>query len=266
MKSLSPSPARDPMAMQLDENKSPEHLAQPNKEVMSGVDKRMPSRSMSCDVGASPMPVNAAPAAVMPPPVPVMPSPINKQALHQVHQEYQALHKEYHTLSIKDKCDFHVYKRYTEPQFLGEGAYGCVWASEDIVTNKKVAIKKVLNLQEMDELDLEGALRELLILKHMRGAQNVVQLQELVAPTEPEASELNHMYMVLEHVDSDLTALIRSGQLALKGPDMIQHISRGLLRGVCALHRSGILHRDLKPRNVLVGKDGQVKVQAPELR
>jgi len=111
-----------------------------------------------------------------------------------------------------------------------------------------------------DELDLEGALRELLILKHLRGAPNVVQLQELIAPTEKRSTDLSHMYMVLEHVDSDLTTLIRSGQLAASGPELIQDIARGLMRGVCAMHRSGILHRDLKPRNILVGKEGQVKI------
>lgn len=66
-------------------------------------------------------------------------------------------------------------------------------------------------------------------------------------------------YLVLELVDgSSLGDIIdRKGRLA---PDMVERLGRGIAEGLVAIHKVGIVHRDIKPDNVLLGRDGVVKI------
>ena len=75
-------------------------------------------------------------------------------------------------------------RRYTKPKFIGQGAYGCVIAATDTVTKQQaqnavqlrlvivimqVAIKKIIDIQEMDNIDAMRTLREIKICRHLTG-------------------------------------------------------------------------------------------------
>src|SRR3954471_19083949 len=66
-------------------------------------------------------------------------------------------------------------------------------------------------------------------------------------------------YIVMELVDGEdlATILRRSGTLP---PRQVARIGSGVARALAAAHARGLVHRDVKPGNVLIGKDGQVKV------
>ncbi|RMF60821.1 MAG: serine/threonine protein kinase, partial [Bacteroidetes bacterium] len=67
-----------------------------------------------------------------------------------------------------------------------------------------------------------------------------------------------HLYLAAEYVEgTDLAALLRHGPLP---PALALYVAREAARGLQAAHAQGILHRDLKPGNILVALDGQVKL------
>ena len=66
------------------------------------------------------------------------------------------------------------------------------------------------------------------------------------------------LYIVMELMDSDLHKIIQSKQ-TLTTPHC-QVIMNQIFRGVKAMHDSGVLHRDLKPGNILVGRDCQIRI------
>ncbi|KAH8054374.1 adenosine-phosphate deaminase [Aureococcus anophagefferens] len=144
-------------------------------------------------------------------------------------------------------------KRYHGFHKVGSGSYGVVCSAFDRESETKVAIKRVSPWAD-DEWDARHTLRELRLMYLLRGHPNVVSLHDAVL--QPAGSD--DLFIVMELMDSDLHRVISSKQ-ALTG----EHVScmmAQLLLGVQALHAVGVLHRDLKPGNVLVSRDCQVRI------
>merc|ERR1719305_1367932 len=106
--------------------------------------------------------------------------------------------EKYHKF-VPPGCDveFEVWDRYVQPKFIGQGAYGCVISATDSKTNQPVALKKVIDIQEMDNIDAMRTLREMKICRHMRGHENIVKLLEIIPPTICN-DKINEVYMVFE--------------------------------------------------------------------
>ena len=68
------------------------------------------------------------------------------------------------------------------------------------------------------------------------------------------------LYLVFEHVDQDLNSYIEKCPPPGLAPDRIKDIMWQILSGVDFLHSHRIVHRDLKPQNILVSREGQVKL------
>ena len=104
-----------------------------------------------------------------------------------------------------------------------------------------------------DVWDAKHTLRELRLMRLMEHHPNVISLRDL---TLVEAAD--ELYIVMELMDADLHKIITSKQ-ALSKPHM-QVIVSQILRGVNALHDNDVFHRDLKPGNILVGRDCQIRI------
>ncbi|CAL6063074.1 Kinase [Hexamita inflata] len=132
-------------------------------------------------------------------------------------------------------------QRYERMQCLGEGTYGIVYKARDTETGQIVALKRI-RLDQQDEGIPATAIREIAILKELKHP-NIV---DLVSVIHTEAK----LTLVFEYVDLDLKKYMdKYGRLT---PFQVKWFLGQLLQGLSYIHNRRVLHRDLKPQNLLV--------------
>ncbi|KAG6810198.1 cyclin-dependent serine/threonine protein kinase [Tricholoma furcatifolium] len=141
-------------------------------------------------------------------------------------------------------------KRWTKDQKVGEGTYAVVYRGRELATGRKIAIKKIKVGQFKDGLDM-SAIREVKYLREIHH-QNVIELLDVF-------SSKTNLNLVLEFLDSDLEMIIKDRSLVFLPADIKSWMAM-TFRGLEFCHRNFILHRDLKPNNLLVASDGQLKI------
>ena len=151
---------------------------------------------------------------------------------------------------------FEVDERYEVKKGVGQGAYGLICAAKDTKTGDQVAIKKITNAFE-DAVDCKRILREIRLLQHF-SHENVLNLRDIMMPPPGKAEDWKDIYLVTELLDTDLHYIIHSKQAL--SDDHIQYFVYQILRGLKAVHSAKVLHRDLKPGNLLVNKNCDLKI------
>jgi serine/threonine-protein kinase len=130
---------------------------------------------------------------------------------------------------------------------LGSGGFGTVFLAKDVWIDKKVAIK-VPHRQSGDEGELLQEPRLLAALDH----PNIVSILT--------AERVDGVfYIVMEYVKGESLEAVLDREKALPLPRAINYVVQ-ILRGVEHAHDATILHRDLRPANVLISESGAVKV------
>ncbi|KAG6333535.1 hypothetical protein ID866_5546 [Astraeus odoratus] len=141
-------------------------------------------------------------------------------------------------------------KRWVKDQKVGEGTYAVVYRGRELATGRKVAIKKIKVGQFKDGLDM-SAIREVKYLRELHH-RNIIELLDVF-------SSKTNLNLVLEFLDSDLEMIIKDRSLVFLPADIKSWMAM-TFRGLEFCHRNFILHRDLKPNNLLVASDGQLKI------
>ncbi|KAL4657317.1 serine/threonine-protein kinase NLK [Arapaima gigas] len=139
-------------------------------------------------------------------------------------------------------------------QPIGCGMYGVVWAVTDPRDGKRVALKKMPKVFQTLS-SCKQFLRELQVLifcKH----DNLLSILDVVQP--PHVDYFEEIYLVTELMQSNLHSVIYSPQVLTS--DHVKVFMYQILRGVKYLHSAGILHRDLKPGNLLVNSNCFLKI------
>lgn len=155
-------------------------------------------------------------------------------------------------------------ERYEKLEKVGEGAYGKVYKAIDRVTGQLVALKK--SRLEMDEEGVPpSSLREVALLQMLSHSLYVVRLLSVEHVLDNKKDGKPVLYLVFEYMDSDLRTFIdshyRGPNPRLVPPKVVQSFLFQLCKGIAHCHSHGVLHRDLKPQNLLVDKDrGILKV------
>ena len=159
-----------------------------------------------------------------------------------------------------DGCVASDRQRYTVERVLGKGAYGTVVSAVDRADGRRVAIKCVHGV--FDDLgDAERVLREVVLARLMSAEdpEDVVAFRRLLLPADRHG--FDRVYLVFEQMDTDLHGMLRlnceEGDLS---PEHHRIFAYQLVRGVALIHSMGVLHRDLKPQNVLVDDDCNLKI------
>jgi len=136
---------------------------------------------------------------------------------------------------------------YTALRLLGKGGMGAVWEARHDATGQHCALKVVLHAGPADLTRFAREARALAGLRH----PNVVRLH---------AAELSgsQPYLVQELLTGGtLAELLEKGPL---DPERARTVALQVTAGVAAAHAAGVLHRDLKPDNVLFDEHGVAKV------
>ncbi|CAO4371651.1 Protein CBR-CDK-5 [Caenorhabditis briggsae] len=139
---------------------------------------------------------------------------------------------------------------YDKMEKIGEGTYGTVFKARNKSSGEIVALKRV-RLDDDDEGVPSSALREICILRELKH-RNVVRLYDVVH------SE-NKLTLVFEFCDQDLKKFFDS----LNGymdAQTARSLMLQLLRGLSFCHSHHVLHRDLKPQNLLINTNGTLKL------
>ncbi len=146
--------------------------------------------------------------------------------------------------------------RYRLEEQIGVGAMGAVWRATDELLNRPVAVKELLavapsaNAAEVEE-SRQRILREGRIGARLQHAHVISMFDVVVHDDRP--------WLVMEYLPSDSLATVARAKGPLL-PVQVAAIGRDVADGLAAAHVAGVVHRDVKPGNVLIGTDGRVKL------
>ncbi|KAF1959018.1 Pkinase-domain-containing protein [Byssothecium circinans] len=134
---------------------------------------------------------------------------------------------------------------------LGEGTYATVFKGRNRQTGELVALKEIH--LDSEEGTPSTAIREISLMKELKH-ENIVLLHDVIH-TE------NKLMLVFEFMDKDLKRYMDSrGERGALDPPTIKSFMYQLLRGIAFCHDNRVLHRDLKPQNLLINTRGQLKL------
>lgn len=148
---------------------------------------------------------------------------------------------------------FEVEQRYEIREIIGQGAYGVVCSALDLKTNQLVAIKKIENVFDHRSL-AKRTLRELKLCRSF-AHENILSLDRVMRP---HSANFQNIYLVSELMETDLACVIRSPQELTD--EHCQFFIYQVLRGLKYIHSANVIHRDLKPRNLLVNSNCDLKI------
>ena len=168
--------------------------------------------------------------------------------------------------ALVDGSPFYISPRYRQFKLLARGSYGVVASSHDTGDTpvgtedknekviRRVAVKKVHNAFAVIP-DAKHLVRELCMLR-IADHPNIIKLLDIDPPVSLKG--WNDVYIVTDLMPGDLEDVLRRrGKLS---PHQTKFVIYGILRALKYLHSAGVVHRDLKPGNVLVDNRCRVKL------
>ena len=156
---------------------------------------------------------------------------------------------------LAERLNSETRNRYVKDRKLGEGTYAVVYLGHERADpSRQVAIKKIkVNAEYRDGLSMD-AIREVKYLQEL-SHPNVIALHAVFS------SKNQNLNLVLEYLPlGDLEMLIRDTQGIQYGAAEIKAWTYMLARGVWFCHENFVLHRDIKPNNLFIAADGEIKL------
>jgi len=143
-------------------------------------------------------------------------------------------------------------KRYQVIEELGKGGMGRVYKAFDREVNERVALKLLNPDVSSDEKTIERFRNELKVARKI-SHKNVCRMYHL------SKDEEGTQYITMEYVPGEdlKSTVIRVGQLSI---DKAISIAKQVCEGLAEAHHLGVIHRDLKPQNIMVDREGNTRI------
>lgn len=162
---------------------------------------------------------------------------------------------------MSDRLDFPYCEdvsKYEKLMKVGQGTFGEVFKARHRKTKHMVALKKILMENEKEGFPIT-ALREIRILQ-LLNHENIVNLIEICRTKETNHNQQRPIfYLVFEFCEHDLAGLLCNTHIKFSLGE-IKKIIQMLLNALYFLHFNRILHRDMKAANILMTKNGVLKL------
>jgi hypothetical protein len=143
--------------------------------------------------------------------------------------------------------------RYRLGQVIGRGGMGVVWRARDVLLDRDVAVKEVVWLPHFTERQQQAACHRATMEAQMAARlnhPNVIRIFDIV-------EEDGHPWIVMELLPFQSLRDVVQEQGPLT-PTRAARVGLGIVAALRAAHVEGIMHRDVKPANILVGPDDRV--------
>merc|ERR1719278_747147 len=135
---------------------------------------------------------------------------------------------------------------------IGEGTYGVVFKGKNKKTGEIVAMKKI-RLESEEEGVPSTAIREVSLLKELNHP-NIVRLQDVIM-------QESRLYLIFEFLTMDLKKYLDTiPAKEMMNPNLVKSYTYQILQAMLFCHQRRVLHRDLKPQNLLIDKNGAIKL------
>jgi eukaryotic-like serine/threonine-protein kinase len=147
--------------------------------------------------------------------------------------------------------------RYVLETEIARGGMGSVWRARDEVLARSVAVKILHSKLSSDEAFLERFRREALAAARL-GHPNIVSIYDTGSERGPGEDDGKHHFIVMEYCGrGTLADVVYAGP---SSPERVVSIGETICDALGYAHANGIIHRDVKPANVLLTDDGTLKV------
>ena len=148
-------------------------------------------------------------------------------------------------------CMITLPNRYQVQHELGAGTGGIVCQCEDRLENRKVAVK-IVTKPLTNPMAAIRVLRELKVMRHLHACTPIVTMYSAFRCGQTVQNPWGGVYIVMELMDTDFGDIIRSGMVST---EHVPYFTLQILQGLKYMHSCGIMHRDLKPQNVLYNSE-----------
>ena len=142
--------------------------------------------------------------------------------------------------------------KYQLGKLLGRGSFAKVYQAQSLKDDTSVAVKIIDKSKTVDAAMEPRIIREVLAMKRLHDHPNILKIHEVMATK-------TKIYLVVELATGGelFSKISRRGKLAEPAARRYFH---QLVSALSFCHKNGVAHRDLKPQNILLGKDGNLKI------
>ncbi|KIY94964.1 fused [Monoraphidium neglectum] len=140
-------------------------------------------------------------------------------------------------------------QKYYVIDLVGEGSFGKVYKGRRRCTGQITAMKFIVK-QGKSEKDIKNLRQEIEILRHLRH-ENIIQMLDAFETKD-------HFVVVMEFAQGELFEVLEDDQSLPE--EVVQNVAKQLVHALHYLHSNRIIHRDMKPQNILIGANGAVKL------